>query len=187
MSFPGFAENLGCDLDANGIIMVNAHGKESVPAVYRLLEKFGLPVWSIVDRDKKNAVLSGGERTTEQQDFEAEVIESMFASGRQDVFIDLLEQCEQSLGRRKVIPGSQLAKYAGKYLSDQLVGQVFSDTDFTGERFDRAFSDDPFTRLMMYSWMSNQKGVLFGKLLGLQLPLASIPTCYSNLIKDVVR
>lgn len=187
MSFPGFAESLGCDLDANGIIVVNAHGKESVPAAYRLLKKFGLPVWSIVDRDKKNAVLSGGERTTEQQDFEAEVIESMFASGHQDVFIDLLEQCEQSLGRRKVIPGSQLAKYAGRYLSNQLAGQEFSDTDFTGKRFDGVFSDDPFTRLMMYSWMSNQKGVLFGKLLGLQLPLASIPTCYLNLIKDVVR
>lgn len=185
MAFPGFAEALGYDLDVQGIIIVNAHGKESVPAAYSLLSKFGLPVWSIVDRDKKNAIVSGGERTTTQQDFEAEIIDAMFANSCQDIFIRLLEQCESNQGRQKKIPGTQLTRSAGKYLPQTFAGQTFTDTDFVGARFDGVFADDPFTRLMMYSWMSNQKGVLFGKLLGLTLPAAAVPPCYSDLLKDV--
>lgn len=185
MSFPGFAETLGFDLDAQGIIIVNSHGKGSAPGVYSLLEKFGLPVYSIVDRDKKNAVASGAQRTTVEQDFEAEIIEAMFSNSCQNLFIELLEQCEPELGRRKIIQDTQLKKSAGKYLSQKFIGYPFVNSDFTGARFDGLFADDPFTRLMMYSWMSNQKGVLFGKLLGCSLPEAAIPSCYSSLLKDV--
>lgn len=185
MSFPGFAETLGFDLDAQGIVIVNAHGKESVPAVCDLLEKFGLDIHSIVDRDKKAEVASGRRRTTSQQDFEAEVIDAMFANSRQDLFIKLLEQCDLNLGRRKTIPASQLKKSAGKYLPHEFVGKEFVDTDFAGSRFDGLFADEPFSRLMMYSWMSNQKGVLFGKLIGSLLPPAVIPACYEMLLKDV--
>lgn len=65
-------------------------------------------------------------------------------------------------------------------------GKKFVDTDFTGSRFDDLFADEPFSRLMMYSWMSNQKGVLFGKMIGLLLPPEVIPACYKMLLKDVV-
>lgn len=187
MSFPGFAETLGVDLDSIGVTIVNAHGKGSVPGVYRLLEKFGLPAWSIVDKDSDEVVASGFNRTTIHRDFEFEVIESLFANSKQDLFVSILELCEQSTGRRTMLPASQLQKTANKYFPQTFDGHTFNDEDFTGSRFDGTFADDSFTRLMMYSWMSNQKGVLFGKLIGELLPSECIPSCYSDLIKDVVQ
>lgn len=185
MSLPGFAEKLGFDLDAKGIVVVNSHGKTSLPGVCSLLREFGLPVYSIVDRDKEPAIVSGNDRTTNEQDFEAEVIEAVFNSSCQDLFIKVLEQCE-SYGRNKLLQADQLTKSAKDYLSNQFASYKFVDMDFTGSRFDGKFADEPFTRLMMYSWMSNQKGVLFGRLLGQLLPVNAIPQCYSSLIKAVI-
>ena len=185
MSLPGFAEKLGFDLDARGIVVVNSHGKDSVPGVCKLLREFGLPVYSIVDRDEKKANVSGNDRTTNEQDFEAEVIEAVFNSSCQDLFIKVLEQCE-SYGRNKLLQADQLTKSAKKYLSNQFASYKFVDMDFTGSRFDGKFADEPLTRMMMYSWMSNQKGVLFGRLLGQLLPVNAIPQCYSSLIKAVI-
>lgn len=170
-----------------GVTIVNAHGKSSVPGTYRLLEKFGLPVWSIVDRDSKTAVSSGTERTTVQPDFEFEIIEALFVNSQQELFINILEACETNYGRKKRIPAKQLQNDASKHFPNVFAGFQFSDADFLGSRFDGAFPDDPFTRLMMYSWMSDQKGVLFGKLIGDLLPSACIPSCYSSLVKDVVQ
>jgi putative ATP-dependent endonuclease protein len=184
MSLPGFAEKLGFDLDAKGIVVVNSHGINSAPGVCKLLREFGLPVYSIVDRDKKKANVSGNDRTTNEQDFEAEVIDAVFNSSCQDLFIKVLEQCE-SYGRNKLLQANQLENSATKYLSNQFASYKFVDMDFTGSRFDGKFADEPLTRMMMYSWMSNQKGVLFGRLLGQLLPVNAIPQCYSSLIKAV--
>ena len=185
MSLPGFAEKLGFDLDARGIVVVNSRGKNSVPGVCKLLREFGLPVYSIVDRDEKKANVSGNDRTTNERDFEAEVIEAVFNSSCQDLFIKILEQCE-SCGRSKLLQADQLANSTKNYLSKQFANYKFVDMDFTGSRFDDKFADDPLTRLMMYSWMSSQKGILFGRLLGKLLPVNAIPQCYSSLIKAVI-
>lgn len=184
MALPGFAETLGFDFDAQGITVINCQGKRSEPGTYSVLRKFGLPVYSIVDRDKDPVKNQGKRRTTDEEDFEAEIIEAMFHNSCQEIFIEVLEQCESN-GRMKKLSKSQLAGNANQYLSQQFTGYTFTDMNFTGSRFDGKFADDPLTRLMMYSWMSSQKGILFGRLLGELLPAHAIPQCYSSLIKDV--
>lgn len=68
-----------------------AGGKENVKPLGELLDKFKIPNYSIVDRDAELPETSGDHITTIERDFEAEVIDSFFASDNQGAFIALLE------------------------------------------------------------------------------------------------
>lgn len=86
-----FACNLGIDLDDYGVVPIRAGGKENVKPLGELLDKFKIPNYSIVDRDAELPETSGDHITTIERDFEAEVIDSFFASDNQGAFIALLE------------------------------------------------------------------------------------------------
>lgn len=90
-AIPVFACNLGIDLDDYGVVPIRAGGKENVKPLGELLDKFKIPNYSIVDRDAKLPETSGDHITTIERDFEAEVIDSFFASDNQGAFIALLE------------------------------------------------------------------------------------------------
>lgn len=51
-SLPIFASGLGYDLDAFGVSVVNAHGKNNLDQLYQLYDCFGFPIYLIFDNDR---------------------------------------------------------------------------------------------------------------------------------------
>lgn len=183
LALPGFAKSLGFDLDAGGVVVIHSGSKSSTPNVCRLLRHFGIRTLSIVDRDGDQSIASGDDRTTNEIDFEEELVSAMFSSRTQDAFFEILDAYDGK-GRRRAVQESSLKKREEKVkYGIQLQGQIRFDDPV----FDDRFQDSKLTRLAMGSWLASAKGGILGGTLGRQLPAAAIPMCYARLIADAIE
>lgn len=181
-AIPVFACNLGIDLDDYGVVPIRAGGKENVKPLGELLDKFKIPNYSIVDRDAKLPETSGDHITTIERDFEAEVIDSLFASDNQGAFIALLESTNSQ--RATSIKGSSNALNKASIIYDVCLPD--SEYDFQGPEFDGQFADTPKSRALMYAWLSSNKGVVSGVALAEALGADGVPVCYESIIRKAV-
>lgn len=181
-AIPVFACNLGIDLDDYGVVPIRAGGKENVKPLGDLLDKFKIPNYSIVDRDAKLPETSGDHITTIERDFEAEVIDSFFASDNQGAFIALLESTNSQ--RATSIKGNSNALNKASTIYDVCLPD--SEYDFQGPEFDGQFADTPKSRALMYAWLSSNKGVVSGVALAEALGADGVPVCYESIIRKAV-
>lgn len=181
-AIPVFACNLGIDLDDYGVVPIRAGGKENVKPLGELLDKFKIPNYSIVDRDAKLPETSGDHITTIERDFEAEVIDSFFASDNQGAFIALLESTNSQ--RATSIKGNSNALSKASTIYDVCLPD--SEYDFQGPEFDGQFADTPKSRALMYAWLSSNKGVVSGVALAEALGVDGVPVCYESIIRKAV-
>ena len=181
-AIPVFACNLGIDLDDYGVVPIRAGGKENVKPLGELLDKFKIPNYSIVDRDAKLPETSGDHITTIERDFEAEVIDSFFASDNQGAFIALLESTNSQ--RATSINGNSNALNKASTIYDVCLPD--SEYDFQGPEFDGQFADTPKSRALMYAWLSSNKGVVSGVALAEALGADGVPVCYESIIRKAV-
>lgn len=181
-AIPVFACNLGIDLDDYGVVPIRAGGKENVKPLGELLDKFKIPNYSIVDRDAKLPETSGDHITTIERDFEAEVIDSLFASDNQGAFIALLESTNSQ--RATSIKGNSNALNRASIIYDVCLPD--SEYDFQGPEFDGQFADTPKSRALMYAWLSSNKGVVSGVALAEALGADGVPVCYESIIRKAV-
>ena len=181
-AIPVFACNLGIDLDDYGVVPIRAGGKENVKPLGELLDKFKSPNYSIVDRDAKLPETSGDHITTIERDFEAEVIDSLFASDNQGAFIALLESTNSQ--RATSIKGNSNALNKASIIYDVCLPD--SEYDFQGPEFDGQFADTPKSRALMYAWLSSNKGVVSGVALAEALGADGVPVCYESIIRKAV-
>lgn len=181
-AIPVFACNLGIDLDDYGVVPIRAGGKENVKPLGELLDKFKIPNYSIVDRDAKLPETSGDHITTIERDFEAEVIDSLFASDNQGAFIALLESTNSQ--RATSIKGNSNALNKASIIYDVCLPD--SEYDFQGPEFDGQFADTPKSRALMYAWLSSNKGVVSGVALAEALGADGVPVCYESIIRKAV-
>lgn len=181
-AIPVFACNLGIDLDDYGVVPIRAGGKENVKPLGDLLDKFKIPNYSIVDRDAKLPETSGDHITTIERDFEAEVIDSFFASDNQGAFIALLESTSSQ--RATSIKGNSNALNKASTIYDVCLPD--SEYDFQGPEFDGQFADTPKSRALMYAWLSSNKGVVSGVALAEALGADGVPVCYESIIRKAV-
>lgn len=181
-AIPVFACNLGIDLDDYGVVPIRAGGKENVKPLGDLLDKFKIPNYSIVDRDAKLPETSGDHITTIERDFEAEVIDSFFASDNQGAFIALLESTNSQ--RATSIKGNSIALNKASTIYDVCLPD--SEYDFQGPEFDGQFADTPKSRALMYAWLSSNKGVVSGVALAEALGADGVPVCYESIIRKAV-
>ena len=179
-AIPVFARSLGMDLDDYGVVAIRAGGKENVGPLCELLDEFEIPNYSIVDRDDGEPIASGDHITTTDWDFEAEVIDALFAKGSQSTFITFLES-EERRKRAVVIKGNSRA--LKKACATYNVSLMDSEYDFQGEEFEGEFADTPRSRALMYAWLSSNKGVRFDVALAEALGADGIPACYENIIR----
>lgn len=179
-AIPVFARSLGMDLDDCGVVAIRAGGKENVGPLCELLDEFEIPNYSIVDRDDGEPIASGDHITTMDWDFEAEVIDALFAKGSQSTFITFLES-EERRKRAVVIKGNSRA--LKKACATYNVSLMDSEYDFQGEEFEGEFADTPRSRALMYAWLSSNKGVRFDVALAEALGADGIPACYENIIR----
>lgn len=181
-AIPVFACNLGIDLDDYGVVPIRAGGKENVKPLGELLDKFKIPNYSIVDRDAELPETSGDHITTIERDFEAEVIDSFFASDNQGAFIALLEWTNSQ--RATSIKGNSNALIKASTIYDVCLPD--SEYDFQGPEFDGQFADTPKSRALMYTWLSSNKGVVSGVALAEALGADGVPVCYESIIRKAV-
>lgn len=181
-AIPVFAYNLGIDLDDYGVVPIRAGGKENVKPLGELLDKFKIPNYSIVDRDAELPETSGDHITTIERDFEAEVIDSFFASDNQGAFIALLESTNSQ--RATSIKGNSNALIKASTIYDVCLPD--SEYDFQGPEFDGQFADTPKSRALMYAWLSSNKGVVSGVALAEALGADGVPVCYESIIRKAV-
>ena len=181
-AIPVFACNLGIDLDDYGVVPIRAGGKENVKPLGELLDKFKIPNYSIVDRDAELPETSGDHITTIERDFEAEVIDSFFASDNQGAFIALLESTNSQ--RATSIKGNSNALIKASTIYDVCLPD--SEYDFQGPEFDGQFADTPKSRALMYAWLSSNKGVVSGVALAEALGADGVPVCYESIIRKAV-
>lgn len=181
-AIPVFARSLGMDLDDCGVVAIRAGGKENVGPLCELLDEFEIPNYSIVDRDDGEPIASGDHIATTDWDFEAEVIDALFAKGSQSTFITFLES-EERRKRAVVIKGNSRA--LKKACATYNVSLMDSEYDFQGEEFEGEFADTPRSRALMYAWLSSNKGVRFDVALAEALGADGIPACYENIIRRV--
>lgn len=181
-AIPVFACNLGIDLDDYGVVPIRAGGKENVKPLGELLDKFKIPNYSIVDRDAELPETSGDHITTIERDFEAEVIDSFFASDNQGAFIALLESTNSQ--RATSIKGNSNALIKASTIYDVCLPD--SEYDFQGPEFDGQFADTPKSRALMYAWLSSNKGVVSGVALAEVLGADGVPVCYESIIRKAV-
>lgn len=181
-AIPVFACNLGIDLDDYGVVPIRAGGKENVKPLGELLDKFKIPNYSIVDRDAKLPETSGDHITTIERDFEAEVIDSFFASDNQGAFIALLESTNSQ--RATSIKGNSNALSKASTIYDVCLPD--SEYDFQGPEFDGQFADTPKSRALMYAWLSSNNGVVSGVALAEALGADGVPVCYESIIRKAV-
>ena len=181
-AIPVFACNLGIDLDDYGVVPIRAGGKENVKPLGELLDKFKIPNYSIVDRDAKLPETSGDHITTIERDFEAEVIDSLFASDNQGAFIALLESTNSQ--RATSIKGNSNALNKASIIYDVCLPD--SEYVFQGPEFDGQFADTPKSRALMYAWLSSNKGVVSGVALAEALGADGVPVCYESIIRKAV-
>lgn len=181
-AIPVFACNLGIDLDDYGVVPIRAGGKENVKPLGELLDKFKIPNYSIVDRDAELPETSGDHITTIERDFEAEVIDSFFASDNQGAFIALLESTNSQ--RATSIKGNSNALIKASTIYDVCLPD--SEYDFQGPEFDGQFADTPKSRALMYAWLSSNKGVVSGVALAEALGAVGVPVCYESIIRKAV-
>lgn len=181
-AIPVFACNLGIDLDDYGVVPIRAGGKENVKPLGELLDKFKIPNYSIVDRDAELPETSGDHITTIERDFEAEVIDSFFASDNQGAFIALLESTNSQ--KATSIKGNSNALIKASTIYDVCLPD--SEYDFQGPEFDGQFADTPKSRALMYAWLSSNKGVVSGVAVAEALGADGVPVCYESIIRKVV-
>lgn len=181
-AIPVFACNLGIDLDDYGVVPIRAGGKENVKPLGELLDKFKIPNYSIVDRDAELPETSGDHITTIERDFEAEVIDSFFASDNQGAFIALLESTNSQ--RATSIKGNSNALIKASTIYDVCLPD--SEYDFQGPEFDGQFADTPKSRALMHAWLSSNKGVVSGVALAEALGADGVPVCYESIIRKAV-
>lgn len=179
-AIPVFARSIGMDLDDCGVVAIRAGGKENVGPLCELLDEFEIPSFSIVDRDNGAPNTSGDHITTTERDFEAEVIDALFAKGNQSSFITLLES-EDRLQRATPIKGNSNA--LKKACAAYGVNLTDPEYDFQGAEFDGEFADTPKARALMHAWLSSNKGVRFGVALAEELGADSVPACYESIIR----
>lgn len=179
-AIPVFAHSLGIDLDDYGVVPIRAGGKGNVGPLCELLDKFEIPNYSIVDRDSGVPDTLGDHITTTARDFEAEVIDVLFAKGNQSAFIALLTS-EDRLQRATPIKGN--SKTLEKACAAYSVNMTDPEYNFSGAEFDGEFADTPKARALMHAWLSSNKSVRFGVALAEALGADGVPACYESIIR----
>jgi putative ATP-dependent endonuclease of OLD family len=186
-AFPLWANDVIGDLDEYGITVVSVDGKRSVPPVAELLNRFGIPNVSIIDKDRNNDVESkfasvDGLRTTNLRDFEEELFETVCSQDSSlTALFDLVEYYDD-LGLQRPIQSTKLDKIASetKYNIDQT---WTAKSQYTFVEAKECANPD-LLKAMFLAWMDLEKTITMGRALGRFIGGELIPEVYEQLFQD---
>lgn len=169
---PYFARNLGISLDNSCISIIMAQGENSIKPLKRLLDYFKIPTVSIYDGDVKSKRVddAGNNFFTTELCFEVEVIKNLYSKERCDIIRAIAVEMNKQATTLEL--DADYVKRGFNYLNKPLAGYVpkrlvdINDTD-----------EEEFCT--MYGvWFLKNKGVISGRLIGMDVPKDCIPQCY---------
>lgn len=188
-ALPIWANKIIGDLDEYGITIICVGGVASVPPVVTLLNHFGIPNVSIIDKDSNNDAdpeysAVDGLRTTLYRDFEEEIFETVrLHDAKVTALFNFLESYSHR-GLESFCKKDRLSSIASKYHIDQT-------WDSTIERytFEEAKDSDNINliKAMFLSWMAGGKtgkSIMLGRALGQFIDKEYIPASYKQLCED---
>jgi putative ATP-dependent endonuclease of OLD family len=188
-ALPLWANKTLGDLDEYGISVVGVGGYDSVPPVVELLDCFGIPSVSIIDKDNDNDANSkytdvDGLRTTNYRDFEEELFETVCSNSRKvGALFDFLKSYG-SHGLSRFAESRRLEAIAADY-------GIAKTWDRTRPRYTfeevEGSDDRNLLKAMFLSWMTGNrtgKSITLGRALGQFIDKDLIPSVYKKLFED---
>lgn len=169
---PYFARSLDISLDNNCISIIMAQGESSIKPLKKLFEYFKIPNISIYDGDVRSKRVrdQGNNFFTTELCFEVEVIKSLYSKGKYEIIRDIAADLNRQA--KTIILDSDYVKDGFKYLNksmDNFVPIKLADIDEVNE--------EEFCT--MYAvWFMKSKGVISGRVFGMDIPKECIPQCY---------
>jgi len=179
-SFGIFARKMGVYFDREGIALLKAGGAESIMPIMAMLKKLSIPSVGVIDRDKKiekNLPDSENLFYTTTLCFDSEVVRFLMKHGRTDVIERIITE-EKANGLTRKLQKRNIQKKADKFkYKGVLINNDMSVSDSIG--------DEKMYELLCVTWFSNEKGILFGRIIAENIDERDIPAQYKKAIKKV--
>lgn len=179
-SFGIFARKMGVYFDREGIALLKAGGAESIMPIMAMLKKLSIPSVGVIDRDKKiEKNLPDRENLfyTTTLCFDSEVVRFLMKHGRTDVIERIITE-EKANGLTRKLQKRNIQKKADKFkYKGVLINNDMSVSDSIG--------DEKMYELLCVTWFSNEKGILFGRIIAENIDERDIPAQYKKAIKKV--
>lgn len=160
--------------------MLKAGGAESIMPIMAMLRKLCIPSVGVIDKDKKiEKELPDREDLfyTTTLCFDSEVVRFLIKHGRSDVIERIITE-EKANGLTRKLQKRNIQKKSDKFkYKGVLINNDMSISDSIG--------DDKKYELLCVTWFSNEKGILFGRIIAENIDERDIPTQYKKAIKKV--
>jgi putative ATP-dependent endonuclease of OLD family len=172
---PEFCKKLNIDVDDHGIAIIKSDGKESMPKIETLLNKFGLQCVTIKDRDSENTTLEDDiHYITTYRDLEQDITELIIED---DTIINQIITFKSN--------EHYIQKSALEYKSNLRYGYINQ-----GEikKNDLKFSEcenENQKKQWIITYLVTQKNIAFGRFLGELLPSEYIPESYIKALEKI--
>lgn len=177
-AFPVIAQKLKIDLDDYGISVIQAGSGDSIPSLMKMLDQFGVNNVGLIDRDKYDERFEDIENlhTTDEQDFEDEIVSICLSKKKEDVFKDLIKN-NDTKGLLRKINKKKLNSIIAKY--DIEMEDVEEDYDFRTD-------DTGLLYPMFLAWLDINKSIVLGRAVAEILPNELLPPKFKEVIEAAV-
>lgn len=181
-AFPLFAGKMGIDLDENGIILIKADGKESIPKIAELLKEFKIPFWAFADRDKENDYSDWDfyYEITSCMDFEEEIIDNLLNNGGKNYLDCILNKSFDNTWQQKIVSETLLNKTNNSY-------KVVNETPEIKSFKDIPNGDKKLQKLFYLSLFIQKKSITLGRIIGENLTEELIPKSFKKVILEAEK
>ena len=183
-AFPFFARLLKIDFDKNGIALLKANGADSINPIIKLFSKLGIKSVGEIDEDIKknknkenNTMYSDYLFFTKTKCFDSEVIRQIISNRTFSTLKKILLEYDSKGVDREI---------SKKKLQDTIFKYDFKCINVDkGYKFCDVSEKDNIYEVMYVSWFEINKGIVLGKIIGKNLSIEEIPSCYLRAIRKV--
>lgn len=181
-SFPYFAKTIdpNYDFDQLGIAIIRVGGEKSVKPTLQLMQEFMIPAIGIIDKDQGNTG-SANLRITTERDFECELLK-LIDNSKTEVLKSIVEEYD-NLKLERNLKKESLEKYQLKYPLVLNQALALNNTKL----IDIPDSEIDLLKIWYMTWLNINKNILSGGTIGTILSVEDIPTCYKDVIMEIVN
>jgi putative ATP-dependent endonuclease of OLD family len=178
---PYFARNLGISLDSHCISIIMAQGESSIEPLKKLFDCFQIPCICVYDGDvrSKRVTDAGVKFFTNELCFELEVLKKLYEKEKYDIIRNIATDLNKQAD--KIVLDADYVKEGFKYLGRSLEG-------YTPKKLTEIDPSNANEYCTMYAvWYMKSKGVISGRVYGMNIPKDCIPQCYIDVFNKALE
>lgn len=174
---PYFAKTLGISLDNYCISIIMAQGESSIKPLRLLFNCFHIPCVCVYDGDVQNKRVndSGINFFTDKLCFEQEIVQNLYNKGQYNRISDIANDLSKQA--KNIVLNEDYVRKEFNYLGKSLDG--YTPKKLCDVNHD---NQDEFCTMYTVFYMKN-KGVISGRIYGMNIPADCIPQCYVSVFK----